>query len=80
MPSWAAVTPDGDPVPAGGVVLVPIIAEFEPVLGSDMEDVPAARDPRPAVAVFARRGRQWAATGRLVFNMNIQTVAAKITP
>ena len=42
--------------------------QFEPVAGSEMEDVPAAREPRPATAVFAFVKGHWRTDGRVVFN------------
>lgn len=52
----------------GIVAFVPVVVRFEPVPGGDMEDVPAARDPRPATAVFAFVRGHWATDGRVVFN------------
>ena len=59
------------------VALVPVVVQFEPVEGSDMEDVPAAREPRPATAVFTFHRGTWTTTGRVVFNHSpTQTVTA----
>lgn len=59
------------------MALVPVLIQFEPIEGSDMVDVPAARDPRPATAVFAFARGNWQTTGKVVFNHNPdQTVAA----
>ncbi len=56
---------------AGGLVaLVPVDVRFEPIIGSDMEDVPAAREPRPATAVFTFARGHWHTDGRVVFNLN----------
>ncbi len=62
----------------GGVVaLVPVQIDFEPVEGGDMEDVPAAREPRPATAVFTFHQGNWHTGGRVVFNHTPdQTVTA----
>src|SRR5580704_2090530 len=56
---------------AGGIVaLVPIVLQFEPIEGSDMEDVPAAREPRTATALFNFVRGHWHTEGRVVFNLN----------
>ena len=80
---WVACRITGDAVLArdtatGGIVaLVPVQIDFVPVEGSDMEDVPAAREPRPATAVFTFHGGAWHTAGRVVFNHTPdQTVAA----
>ena len=52
----------------GIVAFVPVVIRFEPVAGGDMEDVPAAREPRPATAVFAFVRGHWTTDGRVVFN------------
>ncbi len=80
---WVACRITGDAVlvrdtATGGVVaLVPVVVEFEPVEGGDMEDVPAAREPRPATAVFNFHQGNWHTAGRVVFNHTPdQTVTA----
>lgn len=80
---WLACRITGDAVlvrdtATGGVVaLVPVVVEFEPVEGGDMEDVPAAREPRPATAVFNFHQGNWHTAGRVVFNHTPdQTVTA----
>src|SRR5688572_11667492 len=66
-----------DTATGGIVALVPVQIDFEPVEGSDMEDVPAAREPRPATAVFTFHKGSWTTTGRVVFNHNPdQTIGA----
>ena len=66
-----------DTATGGIVALVPVQIDFEPVEGSDMEDVPAAREPRPATAVFTFHKGSWTTTGRVVFNHTPdQTVTA----
>ena len=50
------------------VALVPVLIQFEPLPGSDMEDVPAAREPRLATAVFAFARGTWETSGRVLFN------------
>src|SRR5580658_10060479 len=52
-----------DTVTGGIVALVPVIIHFEPIEGSDMVDVPAARDPRPATAVFSFARGTWETNG-----------------
>jgi hypothetical protein len=72
--AWVGCEITGDAVLArdrqtrGIVALVPVVVRFEPVAGSDMEDVPAAREPRPATAVFAFVRGHWRTDGRVVFN------------
>jgi hypothetical protein len=76
--TWTAVEPNGEPVfvtTKGRVsALLPVVVRFEPVPGSDMEDVPAAREPRPAVAVFTFDGYEWTTAGRAVFNLTAEQV------
>ena len=58
-------------VPTGGIAaFVPVQVNFEPVEGGDMEDVPAAREPRPATAVYTFSRGHWHTDGRVVFNLN----------
>ena len=80
---WVACRITGDAVlvrdtATGGIVaLVPVQIDFVPVEGSDMEDVPAAKEPRPATAVFTFHGGAWHTAGRVVFNHTpYQTIAA----
>jgi hypothetical protein len=80
---WLSCQITGDAVlvrdsATGGVVaLVPVLIQFVPVEGSDMEDVPAAREPRPATAVFTFHEGTWHTAGRVVFNHTPeQTVTA----
>jgi hypothetical protein len=80
---WVACRITGDAVlvrdtATGGIVaLVPVSIDFAPVEGSDMEDVPAAREPRPATAVFTFHSGAWHTAGRVVFNHTPdQTVTA----
>jgi hypothetical protein len=71
---WVACQITGDAVlvrdgATGGIVaLVPVRIDFEPVEGSDMEDVAAAREPRPATAVFTFHKGSWHTAGRVIFN------------
>ncbi|MBY0460964.1 MAG: hypothetical protein K2V38_26895 [Gemmataceae bacterium] len=80
---WVGCQITGDAVlvrdtATGGVVaLVPVLVAFDPTEGGDMEGVPAARDPRPATAVFSFHHGNWHTAGRVVFNHTPdQTIAA----
>lgn len=83
---WMGCTITGDAVLVrdevnGGIVaLVPVELLFEPVAGSDMEDVPAAREPRPATAVFTFTRGTWETTGKVVFNHTPDQTVAKFAP
>ncbi len=57
-----------DTATSGIVALVPVLIDFVPVEGGDMEDVPAAREPRPATAVFSFHTGSWHTAGRVIFN------------
>lgn len=50
--------------------LVPVVIHFEPVPGSEMEGVPAAREPRIATAIFTFDRGRWHTAGRVVFNLD----------
>ena len=72
---WLGVAIVGEAVlarnAAGAIVaLVPVVVRFEPVEGSDMEQVPHAREPRVATALFTFRRGEWHTDGRVVFNLN----------
>lgn len=73
---WVEVTPNGEPVFVRErgtrqlVALVPAVVRFEPAAGSDLEDVPQAREARPVVALFTFDGRAWQTVGRAVFNLS----------
>ena len=83
---WVACLITGDAVLArelatGGIVaFVPVQVNFEPVEGGDMEDVPAAREPRPATAVYAFSRGHWHTDGRVVFNLNPPQTVAHFAP
>jgi hypothetical protein len=62
------------------IALVPVIVQFEPEEGSDMEDVPAAREPRPATAVFAFIRGTWEPTKKVVFNHTPEQTVAAFSP
>lgn len=73
--TWIGIEIIGDAVLArnarrGIVALVPVVIQFEPIVGSEMEDVPAAREPRTATAIFAFVRGHWHTDGRIVFNLN----------
>ena len=75
---WVGIMPTGEPLfvrDADGTVvaLVPVEVRFLPVPGSDMVDVPQAREPRPVTAVFRHDG-EWRTDGRAVFNLTPQQV------
>lgn len=59
------------------VALLPTVVRFEPVPGSDMVDVPHARDPRPVVALFTYQRGAWTTTGRAVFNLTPDEIIAR---
>ena len=71
---WIACRITGDAVlvrdtATGGIVaLVPVQIDFAPVEGGEMEDVPAAKEPRPATAAFTFHKGAWHTAGRVVFN------------
>jgi hypothetical protein len=52
------------------LALVPVTIQFEAVVGSDMEGLPAVGNLRNASAVFFYRHGEWHTTGRAVFNLN----------
>jgi hypothetical protein len=62
------------------VALVPVVIEFEPEEGSDMADNPAAREPRPATAVFTFHRGTWETAGRVVFNHTPEQTVAAFAP
>lgn len=64
----------------GIVALVPVVIQFEPEPGSDMVDVPAAREPRPATAVFALTRGDWETAGKIVFNHTPEQTVAAFAP
>jgi hypothetical protein len=79
---WAGCEITGDAVLARDaaarriVALVPVVVRFEPEEDSDMADVPAAREPRPATAVFTFVKGHWHTDGRVVFNHTPEQAAA----
>jgi hypothetical protein len=69
-----------DTTTGGILALVPVLVEFEPEVGSDMEDNPAAREPRPATAVFLYESGTWFTAGRVVFNHTPEQAIATFSP
>jgi hypothetical protein len=69
-----------DTLTGGIVALVPVVIQFEPIEGSDMVDVPAAREPRSATAVFAFARGTWETSGRVVFNHTPEQTVTAFTP
>jgi hypothetical protein len=59
-----------DTTTRGITAFVPVEVMFEPVEGGDLEDVPAARLPRPATAIFTFARGHWHTDGRIVFNLS----------
>jgi len=59
------------------LALVPLLVQFEPLPGSDLEDVPQAREPRPVTAIMKFTGEAWTTAGRTLFNLNPSQVAAQ---
>lgn len=83
---WVGCEITGDAVLAREVesgrvtAFVPVVVRFEPVEGSDMEQVPAAREPRPATAVFTFEKGHWHTAGRVVFNHAPHEAVAAFAP
>jgi type II secretory pathway pseudopilin PulG len=69
-----------DVVSGAIIALVPVLILFEPIPGSDMEDVPAVRDPRPATAVFTFSRGTWETLGKVVFNHTPEQTVATFSP
>ena len=72
---WVSASITGDAVLARNkasriVALVPVVVQFEPVEGSDMENVPMAKEPRVATALFSFHRGEWHTDGRIVFNLD----------
>lgn len=59
---------------------VPVVIMFEPVEGSDMEENPAATEPRPASAVFTFSRGEWITEGRIVFNLDPHQALGRFGP
>jgi len=72
---WVSVQITGDALLARNahraiLALVPVQIQFEPVEGSDMENVPAAKEPRVATAIFTFHRGHWHTDGRVLFNLD----------
>jgi hypothetical protein len=65
---------------SGIVALVPVLIQFEPEEGSEMAENPAAREPRPATAVFTFQRGTWETVGRVVFNHTPEQTVARFAP
>jgi hypothetical protein len=72
--NWVGIEPAGEPVIRPTRALVPVTVRFDPQPGGGLDDVPQARDPRPAVAVFVPRAGRWVPTGKLVFNLPLDAI------
>jgi hypothetical protein len=74
--TWESVEANGEPllvedrVASQLVALAPVVVRFEPVPGSEMEEVPQAREPRPVTALFTFERGAWRTVGRAVFNLS----------
>ena len=72
--TWLAIHATGAPIlvrtpDASPMMLLPVEIRFEVVPGSDMEDVPHAREPRQATALFLRVGPIWTPADRMMMNL-----------
>jgi hypothetical protein len=56
--------------------LVALTIQFEAVVGSDMEGLPAVGNLRNASGVFFFQAGQWSTVGRAIFNLNPDEAAA----
>ncbi len=75
---WQGVSPAGPPLMHGTTALQPVTVSFEPLPDGGLEDVPQAREPRQAVAVYAWDGDGWRPTGKLVFNLSAADVVQRL--
>lgn len=57
--------------------LVPVIVQFEPIPGQEMEAVPAAREPRATTALFTFHRGDWTPHGQVIFNLTPQQVLTR---
>ena len=76
--AWADIAAAGEPRVSAGRALVPVTVRFEPTPDGGLEDVPQAREPRQAVAVFVPRGGRWVPTGKLAFNLTAEELAGRL--
>jgi hypothetical protein len=81
--TWDSVEANGDPLLVEDrmtgrlMALAPSVVRFEPVPGSEMEEVPQAREPRPVTALFTFERGAWRTVGRAVFNLSPAQVVEK---
>ena len=71
---WVSAEAAGEPLfvrEAAGefVALLHVVVRFEPEAGSDLADVPQAREPRPVTAMFVY-DLGWRTDGKAVFNLS----------
>jgi hypothetical protein len=76
--SWLSCEVQESPIEKGPFRLVACEIAFEPIEGSEMEGVEAARIPRQAIAIFELNKGRWQIARRLVFNMSLEQVAKQI--
>jgi hypothetical protein len=78
---WVTAEPVGEPVFVTDsgipVALVPVEVAFRPRPGSELEDVPQAREPRTVTAMFTFENGAWRTTGRAIFNLTPAEVIAR---
>ena len=75
---WRDVSRSGPPLMRGTTALQPVTVTFEPLPDGGLEDVPQAREPRQAVAVYAWDGAGWRPTGKLVFNLSAEELVQRL--
>ena len=77
---WVSVTSDDEPVFLLNtldnllVAFWPVTVMFEPLAGSDMEDVPQATGPRGVLATFPFRRGRWETIGHAIFNHTVEQI------
>jgi hypothetical protein len=81
--TWVSAEANGEALlveerPSGRLVaLAPVVVRFEPELGSEMEEVPQAREPRPVTVMFTFDRGAWRTAGQAVFNLSPEQVVEK---
>ena len=75
---WVRCEWGGQPIVNDPLAFVPFNVSFEPIPGSEMEDVPAARIPRPVTAVLRRVKGEWQLDRPPVFNLTLEGVAKRV--
>lgn len=58
--------------------LLPMVIQFEPVDEADLEDMPAAREPRRALGVFHFQSGEWKTEGHALFNLENADAAVRL--